>query len=483
MKTKILFAIALFIGFSSCSDQILDEIDTNPNQVNDAPLKTLLTKVETSYVCAISGGNHTSTATQLYYATEQNGYVFGGNILENPKGLGGQLWNQAYLDLNDLNIIIQKAEESSAPMYSGIARILKALNFAALTDLFGDIPFSEAMDASVSNPKFDSSVEIYAEIQKLLDEAIKELEKEPGLIAPKNDDMIFGGNKTLWIKTAHAIKARLYNRLSNIDPTGSANDALSAISKSFANESENMTFSKFANTPENSNPFAKGQIDQPLSSMGSGIYKTMISFSPTGSINDDPRANIWFTKIKGQVVPAPNGTEKPDFGEPRLDGTLYSKPEIFKVRTAPVSLISYIELKFIEAEAQLRLGKKTDAYASYQAAVNAALKNASAFNPAVALTQEQINTYTSIPKVFMGADALTIQDIIYQKYIFFYQFQPIESYNDIRRTGLVPVTNPMGRVNRIPYPDAELSRNSNTPTDIDNYTAFDASTKVFWAKK
>lgn len=469
--------------FSSCSDKILDEIDTNPNQVNDAPLKTLLSKVETSYVCAIVGGNNVSTATQLYYATEQNGYVFGGNILENPKGLGGQLWSQAYLDLNDLNIIIKKAEESAAPMYSGIARILKTLNYAALTDLFGDVPFGEALNSAISNPKFDSSANIYNELQKLLDEAIKDLEKDPGLVVPKNDDMIFGGNKTFWIKTAYAIKARLYNRLSNIDPTGSANNALAAISKSFASENENMSFSKFANTPENSNPFAKAQIDQPLSSMGSGIYKTMVHFSSSGSINDDPRANIWFTKIKGQVVPAPNGTEKPDFGEPRLDGTLYSKPEILKIRNAPMTIISYIELKFIEAEAQLRLGKKIEAYSAYQAAVNAALKNASAFNPSVALTLAQMNAYTSLPKVFMGAENLSLQDIIYQKYIFFYQFQPIESYNDIRRTGLVPVTNPMGRVNRIPYPDSELSRNSNTPTDIDNYTAFDASTKVFWAKK
>ncbi|MBD3637750.1 MAG: hypothetical protein HUJ25_10375 [Crocinitomicaceae bacterium] len=78
--------------------------------------------------------------------------------------------------------------------------------------------------------------------------------------------------------------------------------------------------------------------------------------------------------------------------------------------------------------------------------------------------------------------SLTINEIIAQKYIFFYQYQPLEAYNDLRRTEVIPVTDPTGRPNRSVYPESERTRNSNTPLNIDRYSAFEPSTKLFWAK-
>lgn len=478
-KIKLLLTL-LVVVFSSCSEEIMNNIDTNPNQINNAPLKTLLPQVQVSYVVEIAGGG---TAINTYFLSEQNTFVLGNNVLLGVQGMGEQVWSQGYQALNDLEILKRNALESNAPTYAGIADVLRAFNLAALTDLFGDIPYSEALRSDVANPAFDKSETLYPEIQKILDEAIANLQKDSGPLTPRTDDLFFGGNKTLWIKTAYGLKARLFNRLSNLDPTGSANNALGAIAQSFSSDAEGFSFNRFTDLNTNGNPFSVAQNGQPQSAVGNGIYNTMVSFTPTGKVEEDPRANIWFTKVKGQLLAAPNGTARPDFGEPRLDGAFYSKPELFKFFRAPMPLLTFTELKFIEAEANLRLNNPTKAYEAYRTAVTLALGRAGDFNPAVRLTTAQINAYLQLEKVSPGANKLSLQDIIFQRYIYFYQFQPLEAYNDVRRTGLFNVTDPTGRANRIPYPVSELTRNSKTPKDIDNNSTFEARTKVFWAKK
>ncbi|MBA4302291.1 MAG: hypothetical protein C0433_19635 [Cyclobacterium sp.] len=475
--TKYILIFWVAIAFS-CSDSIMDEIDTNPNVFSDAPLNTLLPNVITRYTTEVAGG---ATARTARFLSEQTTFVLGGPILDGLSS-NSTLWQSGYLALNDLEIIKKKAQESGAWAYVGISGVLKAFYLSNITDLYGDVPYSEALRPEIVNPRFDSSESIYAELQNILDEAITNLEKDPGLIIPRNDDMIFNGNRAMWIKTAYGLKARLHNRLSNIDPQGSANKALEAIGKSFSTENERFMFSKFENTLNNGNPHSLAQNAQPMTSVGNGIFNAMLFFSPNGNVEDDPRANIWFTRVKGKLLPAPNGTAVSDFQEPRLDGAFYSKPEILKHFGAPKPLLTFVEIKFIEAECYLRLGNPQSAYASYQTALSAALKEASIFRPAVALSPKQMSDYISLPTVSPGIGSLTQKTVVYQKYIYFFLYQPIEAYNEFRRTGLFAVTDPGGSATRFPYPIIELTRNRNTPTGIDDFTILNRSTKLFWAK-
>ncbi len=474
---KVIWIVCLICTFS-CSDSIMNEIDSNPNVFSDAPLNTLLPNVITRYTVEIAGG---ATARTSRFLSEQTTFVLGGSILDGLSG-NATLWQAGYLMLNDLNNIKQKGEATGAWVYVGISDVLKAFVLSNIVDLYGDIPYSEALRADIANPNFDDAESIYSELQLILDEAIVNLGKDAGLIVPGSDDMIFNGNKSMWIKTAYGLKSRLYNRLSNIDPQGSATNALDALSKSFANESEKFAFSKFANTLNNGNPFSISQNSQPMTSVGNGIFNTMKSFSPTDNVEDDPRANIWFTRVNGQLLPAPNGTAVSDFQEPRLDGAFYSKPEILKHFAAPQTLLGFVELKFIEVEARLRLNDRDDAYLAYQIAVEGALRDASAFNPAVALSEQKIDDYLALPAVSPGFENLTEEHVVFQKYIYFFQYQPIEAYNDFRRTGLFDVTDPGGSPTRFPYPTIEITRNRNTPAGIDDFSILDPSTKLFWAK-
>jgi hypothetical protein len=357
---------------------------------------------------------------------------------------------------------------------------MTAYTLSLLVDTYGDIPYTEVGQESIIQPKFDKAQDLYTEMHKLLDAGIQKCDQATTTTSkPGNDDLVFKGNMTLWKKTANALKARLYNRLSNTNGTQTAQQALTALGNSFG-ANENFNFTDFQDTPQNGNQIAQVGITQGTIAINGGIVAALKSYlEPNEDILTDPRASIWFTKIGGKVVTTPTSRGTTDV---TLNGTTYSKPLYYQKRTAPLPMITYTELKFIEAEAQLRLGDPIKAYAAYDVAIRSALAQAAIFNPAVALNTTQINSYMARPKVSMGADKLTLKDIITQKYIYLTVSQTQEAYNDARRTALITLEDPDGTAKRFPYPVNEISRNANAPKASDLNTVYQENARLFWAK-
>ena len=478
-RKKLIYIFIVGIALVSCTDETLDEIDTNPNLVTDAPLNSLLPQGIITYSHEVVGG---SGAIYAGFMSEQTTHVLGTNAYDKFDSYNSQPWENAYLLINDLNFLKNKAVSNEAWSYAGIADVLKAFTLTTLIDLFGDIPYSEAVSINIRAPKFDPHEELYPVIFDILDEAIANLEKNEGPIFPTSDDLVFGGDKAMWKKTAYGLKARLYNKLVKLDPTGSAQDALNALSKSFVNGEENFMISIFNDSPQNGNPLSVAQELQPQSAVGNGTFNAMLFFTPNNTIEEDPRSVIWITTVNGERLPAPNGTADADFGDPRMDGALYSKPEILKFKGAPFPILNYVELLFIKAEAHHRLGNSSEAYAAYQVAVQLALEQAAIFNPLAALDPADITNYLSYPSVSPGEGNLTLDTIILQKYIYYFQYQWIEAYNESRRTGFILATNPLDRGNRMIYPNSEIVRNPNTPSEINFFSIFESSTKLVWAE-
>ncbi len=478
----LLAAIITSVVQMSCTDSIMNNIDQNPNQVNDAPLNTRLPQATMGFIKAVAGSS--SNRLTSYYIEHHTNVLGMGGIYNTMTNYNTGGWSGAYAALNDMKLLKEKAQEAEAWGYAGISEVLMAYSYANLVDLYGDIPLTEALQAGViRQPAFDKAEDVYPAIQEMLDQAIANLEKGAGaLVKPSNDDLVFSGNTELWKKTAFALKIRLFNRMSNVNPTGSANDVMAHLDKSFSGEAEEFIFKRYTDNRNYENPYSGAQNSQPEFAMGNGIYNALAWFSPASDVEDDPRASIWFSRIGGKITPAPNGLAGGDFGEPRLDGRFYSKPAVLKLLNAPQPLATYAELKFIEAEARLRLGEKEAAYQAYQKAVQVALKQASVFNPATALTDDKINAYLALPKVSPGAANLTVKEILLQKYIFLFYNQPLEAYNDVRRELFISITDPSGLANRVPYPDSEISRNPKVPAGVNLTTLFDSSTRLFWAK-
>lgn len=483
MKTIKYITIILALFSAACSKEALNEIDTNPNIISDAPLSALLPAAQMTVVQRVVGSlsivsgyasEHTNftginTATNLQVGTASSFSVSGGNN-----------WTSGFQAIRYFNDIRNIANTQQRTGYAAIADIMTAYTMSLLVDAYGDIPFKEAGQEGIIQPKFDVAQDLYTEMQKLLDAGIQKCDQATTAVSrPGNDDLIFKGNMTLWKKTAWGLKARLLNRLSNVNPSESAQQAITAIGNSFAS-TENFTVTGYQSNPENANPIANNFMNASTIVIADGIVTAMKSFLESNEdVLADPRANIWFTKIGGRVVTPPTSRANTDV---TLNGTLYSKPLYLQNRTSPLPLLTYTELKFIEAEAQLRLSDNAKAYAAYDAAVRSAMAQSAIFNPTVALTPAQINTYLARTKVLPGAGRLTLKDIITQKYIFLFVFQSQEAYNDVRRTGLITLNDPDGTAKRFPYPADEITRNANAPQASDFNTVYSNAARLFWAK-
>ncbi|MEI7584814.1 SusD/RagB family nutrient-binding outer membrane lipoprotein [Runella sp.] len=483
MKKSLYISAFIALFAMACSDETLNKIDTNPNIIADAPLNTYLPAAQTLVVQRVIGSlvilsGHAVETTNFTGINTATRFQVGDAA--NLAVGGGDNWSGGFQALRYFKNIRTKAEQQQRVGYGAIADIMSAYTLSLLVDVYGDIPYTEVGKEDVIQPKFDKAQELYIEMQKLLDTGIQKCDQATTAASrPANDDMIFKGNMTLWKKTAYALKARLYNRLSNTNGQETAQQALAALTNSFGSN-ENFTFTDFQDTPQNGNQIAQVGITQGTIAIAEGIITALKSYlEPNEDILADPRATIWFTRIGGKVVTTPTSRATTDV---TLNGTTYSKPLFYQRRTSPLPMLTYTELKFIEAEAQLRLGDRTKAYTAYEAAVRAALTQASIFNSAVALTATQINAYVARPKVLMGADKLTLKDIITQKYIYLTVFQTQEAYNDVRRTGLITLMDPDGTAKRFPYPVNEISRNSNAPQASDINTVYQDNARLFWAK-
>jgi hypothetical protein len=130
-------------------------------------------------------------------------------------------WDGTYLSLNNIQQMITKCESGANAGQAdilGMAQILAAYDWGIMTDMFGNIPCSEAFKASA--PKVDSQESIYENINNLLDAAIVNLGKaiDGKMKNAGSQDLLFNGNCSKWRGLAHALKARyLLHKAGRVD--------------------------------------------------------------------------------------------------------------------------------------------------------------------------------------------------------------------------------------------------------------------------
>jgi hypothetical protein len=385
------------------------------------------------------------------------------NNVFDPYFITEALWQNGYHALNDTKVLIDVAERNNLRFFRSIGQILQVYTIGILTDVYGDVPYSEALQGNnVRAPKFDTQESIYNEMFKLLDTAIATL-SAPTVDNPGTTDLIFSGNRTMWLKSAYALKARLHNRLSKINPAASASAALAAINNSFANHTEGFAFKGYLAGTAHDNPWNGFQKAQRVFAVAQPFINTMAN--ATGNIDNDPRAARWFTRISGQFAGAP------------VEGAL-ADPNFTRYSTLTANmladnsaqpLIMYDELMFIKAEAHLRLNQTPEAQNAFRDGVRAnMLMNG--------IADASINSYIDL----LNAQPFNLSSIMRQKYISYFMFNPIEAFNDMRRTGVPATTSTRRNVIRLPYPNTEANRNPNTPKDINEATIY--TTPVWWAR-
>jgi len=451
---------ALIIGLVmlfSCSERELNEIDTNPNAPADVPVRELIPAVTVGTPYYVNGSE--LAWYSAVFSEQMAGTYLDMRSADRRTNINSQLaengWKLIYTNvLQNLQTIIDKGSAGGAEAgnwkYVGIAQVLFAYTMTTVTDLWGSVPYSEALDAENKiKPKYDSQQSIYLAMQKMLDEAIQNLRKE-SIDTPGAEDLIYGGDTELWVKAAWGLKARMYNRLSNTDPTGTANDALDCIDSSFQSTNENMFFDFWGGTDDadHQNPWYRQQVERGQFSVSKTLYDMMNDMQ-------DPRVSIFFTAAGSDFVPAQNGSADED-----ATGLNFSKPSNEVIyENAPLPMLTYAEIKFIEAECESRLGNISLANFAYEKAVMAAVEKAG-------VSSSDAIKYYQRDEVFPGDD-LEQHHIIKQKYIALWPYGSVEAYSEWRRTGYPELTNPLGEPPlRFPYPQNELTTNAENVPDV-----------------
>ena len=472
MKTfKILLLTLSILLVNACSEDKMDEINQD---VNNA----LVMSAQSELPDAILKSAFETTSTDIaWYATVYVEHSAGtwGQSNEADKRIGQEAtsvfnnnWNNLYDLLMILDDIMKKTDPDTGdevnPYARAIAQILTAYNLAVLTDMWGEIPYTEALKGAANlQPAYDKQSQIYPEIIQLLDDGIATM----GTVSSFSTvgDFIYGGSastaKAKWIKAANSLKARYSLRLSNVD-NASATKALAAISAgAFASNADNFVFARYEATATGENAWYQFQSDRSHLSVSQTLYDIM-------DARLDPRIAIYLTQVDGEYNPAPNGTAT------QTQGGVYSTSLLTaNGRTAATPLMTYHELKFIEAEAKFLTSDAT-----WQTSLREAIEANFLFHGLTTAEGTDYFTGQVVPMLTAGNER---NEILTQKYIAMYEFEAIEAYNDYRRVPSFltlnnPFNNSVGFVWRFPYPTSEDASNSANIPDINIF-----SDKVWWA--
>lgn len=473
---KYLYSIIItgFVFFlSSCSKSEMDRINTNLNDAKDVQAANELPNV---IVESAFGTTGTDIAWYSSVFVEHSAGTFGQlrdadtRSGANVPSLFNNNWNSVYDNLMVLKDIIVKCspggQDPDNKVTLGIAQVLTAYNLAITTDMWGQVPWTEAiLGTENTQPKYDKQQDIYTNVLfKYLNDAITNL-SAPVSVGNKailaKQDLIYAGNTSKWIKAAWSLKARYFMHMQKVVPSA-VDSALACIPKGFQSAGDALIFDKYEPTSIGENPWFQFFDDRGYLSVGETLYDIMEE-------RNDPRISAYFTLKSGIVKPAPNGTALQS-----QQGATYSTSLITdNGRTAPTPLMSYHELLFIQAEALARKGQ--DFTTALQSAISENYKFHGVAYDAAYYTDEVASRLGT-------TDDSKLKEILTQKYIAFYEAESIESYNDYRRTRIPQLHNPnndlanFGFVERFPYPTSEVSNNS---AHIPSVNVF--KDKIWWA--
>jgi hypothetical protein len=407
--------------------------------------------------------------------------LFDRHNLNQPQ-LGGNPWPVLYTNLRDNEIILAKVEENEKyRVYEGPARIMKAYLAQMLTDMYGDIPYSEALQGASGNvtPRYDSQEDVYLAaggIIDQLDQAISAIDSYNS-VETLGGDILFNGNLSQWRKFAVSLKIKTLMRISDrdgdvaLDIAGALQDIVNEGMYMMSN-SDNATF-MFSSSQPNSFRMEQLRVGDfnlyVMSQTADTIYQAL----------NDPRFEVFFRGtgndpliFNGLINGIDNSQTTISLSDYSLPGTLFRE----NTGILQCNFMTAWETQFLLAEAALKGYISASPQALYEEGVANAFDYWNVTMPATYLTTGNA--------AYGNGDAL--EQIITQKWIA-NCINSYESWIEYSRTGfpnLLPVSASLNGGQypvRLPYPADESALNAT------NYSTAAASTngnsinaKVWW---
>ena len=209
MKNKFLNILGAGLVAFSVSSCDLD-INKDPYAVTDLNLSQLLSAVEYEISASFSEGSYLnanfSAYTQHTVSREIDNYA----LVPSYSTLGNT-WNNIYIyGIKNADALIEEANKANLSYYAGIGRVLRVYAYMNLTDLFGDVPYSEANVPGIEFPKADKSADIYNALLVELNQALSDFAATEGnSTKPASNDLFYNGDIQKWIKATNTMKLKL----------------------------------------------------------------------------------------------------------------------------------------------------------------------------------------------------------------------------------------------------------------------------------
>ena len=452
---KLYTWIVLLISVLGCTTDF-EDINTNPNAPVDVQPALLLRKVIYDYAENMSYEGFVAGNLLSQHFTMIDFNLFDRHNLSSPQ-YGGNPWPILYKNLRDVSLITDYANENPVfEVYKGPSFILKALISSMLTDIYGDVPFTEAtkgLEGNI-NPKYDSQEAIYlAEngIIALLDNGIEALEKYSGGIQLQGD-LLFSGDLDAWIRLANSLKIKALVRISAKTDVSNSLQEIYNSGKFMQNNAQNAVFQFSSGLPNNFRMANLRIGDVNLFVMSETAFEIFDEWN-------DPRKTLFYRPLSSNNTQFNGLLNGPDASSISISVSDYSiTGTIFRENAAELkaNILTAWETQFLLAEAAERGLISGNAKEFYESGVILAFEYWKTEMPA---------NYLKTGKAAYAQNGENpIEQIITQKWIS-NTINGYESWIEYRRTGFPKLKTVSASLNnnlipvRMPYPADEEALN------------------------
>lgn len=474
--TFLFLATALII--SGCTKDF-EEINTNPNAPIQVQPELLLRQVIYDYGEQMSYEGFVAGNLLGQYLTAIDFNLFDRHSLTEPQ-FGGNPWPVLYRNLRDNEIILEQAQnEAGLAVYEGPALILKAYITAALTDIYGDVPYTEALNGLDGNvtPVYTAQEDIYLGengILDNLDKGIAAIQNYQGAIALRGD-ILFNGNLEAWVTFANSLKIKHLMRVSNGIDVAADLQAIFDGGDYMMTNAQNATYDFTDGQPNNFRMATLRTGDFNLFIMSETIEDILKDYN-------DPRIATFFRPTGNDATAFAGFLNGPDASQTSISVADYSLTgTIFRENTGRLdaNFLTAWETTLFLAEAAERGLINADAKILYETGVQLAFE----------YWQTDLPTdYLTAGAAAYGANgANKIEQILTQKWIANI-INGYEGWIEYRRAGFPALRTISASLNndlipvRMPYPtdEATLNRDNFNAATSSNGNSINAP--VWWDK-
>lgn len=390
-----------------------------------------------------------------------------------------------------IRLVIKNSGADNSKEKLAMLNVLSCVNYQILTDMFGDIPYSEGASGQkgILTPEYDTQESIYKDMISKLKDAVVTLKSGDASKAYPGADPLYNNDLNKWSRFANSLRLRMIMRVRN-KLTNSSNLIKECLENDFIETNEQNALLKNIDSPD-------GDLYNLVWSIYTekdGIWLMSEFFVEKLKVNSDPRLATFVKQNKaGNYVGLRNGiadTKMPSDTE--LENDFSSPTDVLYAKSKPSFIMCADEVWFLRSEASLySLGgsNSSDANSFYQNGIRLAMQKWS-------VTSGDIDNYidNASSASLSGTQTEQFIKICEQKWISFTGCNFYESYSSIRRTGfpIIPVRHgsdmALGATNgelpvRFKYPISEYSLNEdNLQKAIKNQGEDKITTKVWWDK-